>query len=71
MPETLGRVADFLIAHRGKKYCDDCLAVKLKVSRKDAVKEASTLGHDTDVFKRDLGKCEGRHVNDTTVTWSL
>lgn len=53
------RVAQFLSAHRGTAYCDDCLADELGINRHQARNATSGLAA-SGKFKRDYGTCSKR-----------
>ncbi len=52
----LDRVNAFLTAQRPSRFCDDCIAESLEVSRSDVRKGSSAL-ETTDSIHRALGIC--------------
>jgi hypothetical protein len=51
------RVSAFLTAQRLSRFCDDCIAESLEVSRTDEVRKGSSALATTDSFHRALGVC--------------
>jgi hypothetical protein len=68
----LKRVADFLSAHPGRAYCDDCLAAGIGID-KDVVWEAAEELSPSPEYEVDAGICSVcfTHVGDVAhVEWT-